>query len=62
MKRRTKNLMLNKKAISSLTSEKLTGGTRTSNLCSVGCSLAGGCGTTGPSPFTKAQKSGCACK
>jgi len=38
-KRNVKSLALSKKTISSLKSNELTGGTRTSNLCTVYCTL-----------------------
>jgi hypothetical protein len=60
MKKQNFKLALGKKRISNLTSDELTGGTRTSNLCSVFCSLQGGCGTTGPAP-TDDDASACKC-
>ncbi|PTX63067.1 hypothetical protein C8N46_102470 [Kordia periserrulae] len=38
-KRKTTSLKLSKKTISSFTSNELTGGTRTSNLCTAYCTL-----------------------
>lgn len=52
-KRNLKSLKLNKKSISSFAQNRLAGGSRTSNICSVGCSLAGGCGTGDPVPSGK---------
>ncbi|WP_156169088.1 hypothetical protein [Kordia jejudonensis] len=60
MKKKNFKLALGKKKISSFRSTALTGGTRTSNLCSVYCSLQGGCGTTGPAP-TNDDASQCKC-
>ena len=59
-KQNLKNLNLNKNQVSNLTSGELKGGTRTSNLCTVFCSLQGGCGTTGPKP-TDDNASVCKC-
>jgi len=59
-KQSLKSLSLKKSLVSNLTSDELKGGTRTSNLCTVYCSLQGGCGTTGPAP-TDDNASVCKC-
>ncbi len=51
-KKNLKTLKLNKNSISNFMSLKLAGGSRG---CSVGCSLAGGCGTEQPVPTTRSQ-------
>ena len=56
-KRNLKSLLLNKKAVSSLTPHVIKGGDDTVAplactlyFTDLGCSLQGGCGTTGPKP------------
>ena len=61
-------LSLKKNLVSNLETNILAGGknARTgyvcSNHCTEDCSLRGGCGTTGPAPFTVHVQSDCACQ